>query len=359
MELYQANAQWKFRPDDERYPTVEAMHEAACAYRASAVERNDINLSTLRVQEVEGEVNLVGKGGVPSKLSNWAFGQVAKFAGAPADYLRKMPAADAATNLNRDLSARLMEKTLVNLLFHVQGGYRLRAFNSDQYARIWNNEVTQKLLDHYISQGWVPATPTFNQQSTGKDTALYVSDHDMFAFIVHPERVVREPGNPAGLLRGMIAINSEVGARKLVKLRFLFREMCGNHIIWGAEEVEQASVRHVGNIRERFQLWAVEATRYMDSSAADDEAKIQLAQRKLIAGTKEEVLDALFGKRSLPLSRKTIEAGYDAVVPDQDGRPNSYWGLAQGLTRHSQTIPYADQRTEVDKAAGRLLALAF
>jgi len=35
------------------------------------------------------------------------------------------------------------------------------------------------------------------------------------------------------------------------------------------------------------------------------------------------------------------------------------WGFMQGLTRYSQLEPYADARTAIDKAAGRILDFAF
>jgi hypothetical protein len=78
-----------------------------------------------------------------------------------------------------------------------------------------------------------------------------------------------------------------------------------------------------------------------------------------IGDTKESVLDKLFGMRSLVLTRKTLEAGYDAVNYAQDGDPRTVWGMVQGLTRHSQTVAYADARTAIDTAAGKLMEAAF
>ena len=86
---------------------------------------------------------------------------------------------------------------------------------------------------------------------------------------------------------------------------------------------------------------------------------VSRAMSTTIADTKEGVLDKLFGVRTLNLSRRTIEASYDAVVQDQDGSPNTVWGMAQGITRHSQTLPHADKRTALDSAAGKLLEFAF
>jgi hypothetical protein len=367
MELFSAHKQWATRPEDEHFTSLRGLYDATKRYADQAVERKDITLGSLSAVATDGEVQLVRAGGIPARLSNWAFGQVAKVAKAPADFLRELPAEKTADLLNLRLAQRARD-AVVNILFHQNGSLLVRAFTSDLYSRIWNYEVVDRLLE-YESNGWVPARPTMQAfidrgtdakgQPIEQSTALYASDHDMFAFITHPDRIIKEEGNPAGLLRGLIAINSEVGASKIKLIRFLYREMCGNHIIWGAEDVTEMSARHVGTVRDSFGVWAAEVKRYLDSSPNEDEAKVRDAKRKMIAGTKQDVLDALFGKRTLQLSRKLLTAGYDAVIPEQDGSPNSYWGMAQGLTRASQSIPFADERTKVDIAAGKVLALAF
>jgi len=35
------------------------------------------------------------------------------------------------------------------------------------------------------------------------------------------------------------------------------------------------------------------------------------------------------------------------------------WGFVQGATRYSQTIPYQDQRIAIDRAAAKVLDMAF
>ena len=270
------------------------------------------------------------------------------------------------------------------LLFHSNGSLLLRAITGEDYARIWNYEVAERLL-HLESQGWTPAKPdlrfdggdiascqacggTGNQEAgkcvqckgTGQALpALYASDHDMFAFVRNNSIRISEPGNPDGLQRGVIVSNSEVGAASLKLTRFLYREMCGNHIIWGASKVLEISVRHVGDARERWKGYEAEIKRYAEQSASDDEAKIARAKTVYIGATKEDVLDKLFGLRSLQLSRKTLDASYDAVVRAQDGDPNSVWGIVQGITRHSQTLPHADARADMDRAAGRIMEVNF
>lgn len=353
MEIFKAHDQWAKRPKDEQFTSIRSLYDATKAYAATAGEKQ-VKIGTLRTEVHEGAVKIFGKGGQPASLTHWSFGQLAARVGAPAGYLRNLPATLAAQNLNHGLAKRLQDdgEAEVNLLFHANGNLLLRALTSDKYSRIWNWEVAERLLD-LEAKGWTPATPDIRDRGDGR-LPLYASDHDMFAFIMRPDRVIREHGNPEGLKRGLIASNSEVGAGKIRLMRFLYREMCGNHIIWGAENVYEMAAAHIGDVRGRFAKWQVEIAKYLDESASDQEAKIQAAQTRRIAGTKDELLDALFGKR-LGISRKALEAGYDAVVPDEDGDPLTAWGMVQGLTRYSQQTPYADERMEIDKAAGKLL----
>jgi hypothetical protein len=391
MELFKASAQWANRPADERFEDLQSLYNATKAY-ADVAKEKDVPFSTIRTEAVDGDVQLVGKANVPAKLTHWAFGQLSRFVGAPADYLRTLPATLATQNLNHGLAQRAKDQAgsaIASLLFHVNGGLLLRAITSDKYARIWNYEVAERLLD-LQAKGWTPAVPDLRFDGgdpgqcqvcngTGGDISqenhglpivngcvqckgtgralpsLYASDHDMFAFVRNSQRVVKESGNDAGLQRGVIVENSEVGASSLKLTRFLYREMCGNHIIWGAENVLEIAVRHVGDARQRWGLYAAKIREYADASASEDEARITRAKSMRIGATKDEVLDALFGKRGLGISRKNLDASYDAVVPDQDGDPNTVWGFVQGVTRHSQTLGYADQRTMLDKAAGRIL----
>lgn len=360
MELFHANQQWAKRPEDERFTSIRALYNATRAYAETARERTDVRVDSLRVEAIDGNVQLIGKGNVPAMLTHWSFGQLCGRVNAPASYLRSLPATLAAQNINHGLAKKVMDAkdAIANLLVHVNGGLLLRAITSDKYSRIWNWEVAERLIE-MEARGWIPATPDIRRKSDDPNDphnfSLYASDHDMFAFIVHSDRVVKEAGNPLGLKRGLIAANSEVGASKLRLLRFLYREMCGNHIIWGAEDVVELSAVHVGDVRGRFDQWQIDVAKYLDESPTADEAHIAELKRTKIAGTKEELLDALFGKRSLGLSRKVLAAGYDAVVPDEDGDPLTTWGIAQGLTRHSQTLPYADERMTIDRAAGKLL----
>jgi len=360
-QIHAASHQWATRPADERFTSLEDMHAKTLQYRNASAEK-DVPWTDLRVEAQGDDLSLVGKAGIGARIAHYAFGQLAARIGAPAAYLRDLPATLAAQNLNFGLKEKV--SGWASLLFQRGEQLTLRAATSDKYERVWNHEVIARLIDLSQRQNLIPGRTTMGgaDNPDGNDLngvpsrSLYASDHDMFAFLMSDKQVVDPVGQP--LYRGIIVSNSEVGDRSLGVLGFWFREVCWNHIIWGAERLLEVRLNHIGEIRNRWIDATVSIRRYLDSSTSMEETKFkQLTAR--IAATKDEVLDTLFGKRSLGLSRKALEASYDAVVPEEDGDPRSVWGIAQGVTRYSQETTYADERFALDKAAGKLLDLNF
>ena len=70
----------------------------------------------------------------------------------------------------------------------------------------------------------------------------------MFLFLVDGNRSLDDPtdGSQAGLFRGFMLRNSDVGAAALSLDMFLFRAVCSNHIIWGFHHVAGFRRRHIG-----------------------------------------------------------------------------------------------------------------
>lgn len=360
MELYQANHQWAVRPEDEKFRTLEDMLTATQKYAAQARTR-EVPWNSLRVEADEKDL-VITRGGEGAKLTHFAFGQISQRVGAPAGYLRQLPTTLAAQNLNHGLKEKA-ETTQAQLLFHQNGGLVLRAATSEKYERIWNYEVIQRLIDLANSRDLEPARQTMNwsgepmtqEQIDGAQRSLYASDHDMFAFLMSRTTVVTDPTGST-LRRGIITVNSEVGDKRLSIMGFYFRDVCANHIIWGAEQIASIDLMHIGKIRERWAEATVRVRRYLDGAASLDESAFEQTLVR-IAADRDDVIDALFARKIG--TRKLLEASYDAVVEEQDGDPRTAWGFAQGMTRYSQSIPFADERTEIDRAAGKLLATTF
>lgn len=379
MNITSAHAQWANRPADQRFWTLNDLHAAVKNHRACAAEAS-LDMADLRVEAIDGRVEISGRAGTHAEITNFAFGQLSARAGAPAAYLQSLPATLAVQNINHGLKARA-DHGPARLLLHKNGGYYARAITSEKYSRIWNDSIAEKLLQ-LQDQGWVapPAYVPWNgcegietRIATAADAALsltikpgmtiapaglYASFEDMFVFLVQPGKVIAD-GSASGLMRGIIVWNSEVGKSTFGMQSFYFRGVCGNHIIWDAEDVKELRMRHVGLTDGRaFRNLEIELRTYANGSATLMEAKIENARTFQIANTTPEaVIDFVFAKKIL--SRADARKAFDAVQPEIDGAPNTAWGFAQGVTRISQNEQNADKRMELDRAAGKVLQVAF
>lgn len=75
----------------------------------------------------------------PVAPTHWSFGQLCTLVGAPTSYLRQLPAALSAINLQHGLLSHRAE--LVKTLETDTGRVELRAVTGPDYARIWDHEL--------------------------------------------------------------------------------------------------------------------------------------------------------------------------------------------------------------------------
>jgi hypothetical protein len=388
VNLFAANHQWSTRPADERFWTLSEAQESCRHYAETARESPiDVNAAPM-VYDEEGNLAFEVGGDRPAVLTHWAFGQVARLAGAPADYLRQLPVALARECIAAGI-AKTGEGQPKNLkaLVHSNGRSILRAVTSEQYARVWNHEVFERLVA-LEGAGWKvpPARPcgtddprsrkatkadistraangggvAVREGDTIAPAGVYASDHDMFAFLVN-ERYTIDDGSDGGLARGIFVSNSEVGAGALRVTCFYYRSVCGNHIVWGAKDIVEVKVRHVGQAMPRFVAEVTgQLDAYLSAGTAADRAVVARAKTVELGGDVESVLDRIFqiARRPSGMNTKHLAEAHQIAIEheDTDGNPYSVWGMVNGLTRLSQRIPYADERTLLDRFAGKLLS---
>jgi hypothetical protein len=362
MELMKAHQQWKTRPSDERFKSVQDMHTAVLGFK-DASGTAIVPTSSLRVEAVDNDLKLVGKMGVPATLTHWSMGQVCHHAGAPAAYIRGLPATLAAQNINHGLKAHTSLKDTSALLFHQDDGLTLRGAVSEVYKRIWNSDITQRLLKlQETNPNWKNPLGYANGQMGGElvPSGLYASDHDMFAFLVDESKTL--DGSPKGLNRGFFTWNSEVGGSSFGFMGFYYDRVCGNNIVWGAKDVFSTKIRHVGKADDKaFQQLAVQMVKYQESEGGQVETMIQKAKAFELGNTTEEILDKVFGmaqkQKSTELNKTRLTAAIETAQKREDryGNSNTLWSIVSGLTENSQDIPFMDERLKIDKAAGKLL----
>ncbi len=365
------SSEWFSRPDDGRYLSLSSLHEAVRT-RADRATARTVETRTLRVEasrdNAERLALTVPGQDEPIAPTNWSFGQMCSLVGAPASYLRQLPAPLAGINLQHGLLSHRAE--LVKTLEADDGRVELRAVTGPDYGRIWDHELVEA-VGRIAGNGtgdtrwkvpglldWSAMTHTPYVEVTKDTTTLYASDRDVFLFLVddtHPIEAGRLPnGDPDLYFRGFYCWNSEVGSKTLGIASFFLRAVCMNRNIWGAEGFEEISIRHSKFAGHRFAHQAAPAlARFANSSPAPFVSGIRAAREAVVA-RKDDDREAFLRKRgfSKPETEKII-----ATVLDEEGRPpESVFDFVQGITALARARPHQDARLELEGRAAKLMA---
>lgn len=371
MQLMDANREWSSRPDDERYETLETLGAAVHARHArSRSYKGDLSaLSVAAVPDGSGSDFRVRLGsGVEARPTHWAFGQLATSFGVPGGYLRTLPPALAMANFEHAMTVAKRVtadpqpvKVLIQSPTQSDAPARLMAVNSADYGRIWDDQVVA-LATHIRdrSDGTFHNPPDWS----GKPSGLYASDRDVFVFLVDGGSVLEEPGGfghrPSALHRGVILRNSEVGNGWFEAVAFLFRVVCGNHIVWDATDVARRRIRHNRLAPEHFDREAyrvaAEHTRSFDPRPAL--AGITRAMQFALPAPEGERVDWLTGLGQRAAKFTQAEAHSILATADQEeGGSDTLWRVVQGATSIAKRLPHADMATDLSRRAGALMRL--
>jgi hypothetical protein len=341
-----AHREWASRPPDERFASVHALYEAARARRQRLEERS-IETGTFRTEALDtDDLAICETSGRIAALTHWSFGQLATIAAAPPQYLRSLPAPIASDAINYGLQR--VSRDEHQLFAEDTAPWTVHAITSPRYARVHHDELASRVLDLGVAVGWLRAMP-------GREIPAPTQRPDMFLFLVDGNRDLDDPTDrtQSGLFRGFILRNSDVGAAALTLDVFLFRMVCGNHIIWGFQHVAGFRRRHIGaSIQDAWTTSLNDVRAALDADTADDRTRLQRAMTREIGPTREAVLD--LAVQRLDVSQKQAAEAY-SLADQFETNPRSIWGYVQGLTRLSQRTPWQDGRFALDRAASRLL----
>ena len=361
MELMQASHEWATRPYDERYLDLPSMHAEQVNRREHSrgitVPSRSLTCECVADSNHKGLV-VTGPNGHAYAPTNWAFGQLATRAGAPAGYLRTLPSEMAADCINYGLKvARDIEDVGV-LLYKNGGAPKLQAATGPAYGRIWNADITKGLMDRFgdgvTGQFRIPAEFGRRAPITKENTTLYAGDRDMFVFLADEDRRIEIPnrrrGRSGSLARGFFVWNSEVGSSIFGISTFLMDYMCGNHIVWGVEEFKELKIRHTSGAPDRFFREIAPALQtYANSSAVGVQQAIEDARSHKIA----EDLDAFLKARNFTAS--TI-GSMKLAHKLEEGRPiETRWDVVVAATAVARGIEWQDERVALERKAGLLL----
>jgi hypothetical protein len=352
--------QWATRPPDERFRSFDEL-EAAVATRRHASSVATWLPENIRVRP-DAAGDLVVTGGQVlhgARFSNWTFGQTCRLVGAPADFVGELPANLAADVLTHLLGQRREKHSdpLQVLIQDVPGQAPvLRAVTSEKYSRaIWDLDVVQmvrKLIDGTSFRNPL----AFAGGKFGGEVepgGLYASDRDVFLTVWdedHPIEVGDERFH-----RFALFWNSETGARTFGATLGLVRTICRNLILWGARDLIDIRLRHVGAIDLKV---ADEVPRILAALAVSDPSRErQVIQAAIGSQVAKNTTEAIVWLRDRGFSGRVARAAV-SLADQEEGGAGTIWQLVQGVTAHARSIPYRDQRAALERQAGGLLALA-
>jgi hypothetical protein len=364
------SSEWFSRPADERYLSLnelaQSVRDRAERSRTRVVESALIHVEASRTDTERLSLMLPGSD-TPLAPTHWSFGQLASQIGAPATYLRQLPAALAGINLQYGLTSNRAEQ--IKTLETHDGRVELRAVTGPDYGRIYDYELVEA-VQRIAGNGtgdtrWkVPgvldwSTGIYNPRVdiTQDTTTLYASDRDVFLFLVddlNPIEAGRLPdGSPDLYFRGFYCWNSEVGAKTLGMASFYLRAVCQNRNLWGVEDFEEITIRHSKYAANRFAHEAAPALlNFANSSPMPFVNGIKAARERIVAKTDEDRADFL---RRRGFSKAETGKIIDTVLAEEGRPPESIFDFVAGITAVARDKPHQDARLDMEAKAKKLL----
>ena len=371
--ISRVSTEWFSRPDDERFLSlgdlVLAVRARSERSRTRVVETALIHVEASRTDPERLLLMLPGAD-TPVAPTHWSFGQLAAQIGAPAAYLRQLPAALAGINLQYGLTSNRAEQ--IKTLETDNGRVELRAATGPDYGRIYDHELVEA-VQRIAGNGtgdtrWkVPgvldwSTGNYNPRVdiTKETTTLYASDRDVFLFLVDDMNPIEagklSDGSPDLFFRGFYCWNSEVGAKTLGMASFYLRAVCQNRNLWGVEDFEEISIRHSKYAASRFVHEAAPAlANFANSSAQPFVNGIRAAREKIVARSDEDRTDFL---RKRGFSKAETTKIIEAVLFEEGHPPASVFDFVQGITAVARARPHQDARLDMETKAKKLLGQA-
>lgn len=351
MELMQAYQQWKDRPEDERFETLSTLKASVEARRNRA---RQISVKPIDIEPIarDNDRIVLSLSGEPAIPTHWAFGQMAALAQAPAGYIRNLPAPLAVDCLNYGLRQRTQDKMMLLLDTKEDGSLTsMRSATSENYGRIWDIEavgIVEQIVAYTEGRFFNP------KEWSGRPSGLYASDRDVFMFMIDGGSMVDGGGERDQMNRGFFVWNSEVGAATFGLSTFLFREVCGNHIVWGAADVKTLKIRHNGLAPQRFAREAMPVLRtYVESSTKSTEDAVRRAKTYLLPNDREQRIEWVTQKGFT----KAEASGGIRVAEKEEGDSRTLWQVVNGLTAYAREYAFMDTRVALERKASKLMDL--
>ena len=363
--LTQANRQWASRPDDQRFTSMIDLTDF-CESQKNISAQKVVSSRSLEFAPDENDpvngLHLIGPEG-NLKPTNWGFGQIARHVGAPPAYLNTLPAFLAADNLNHGLKFG-SEISDMQLLYTRGNDPEFRAGTGANYGRIWNADIARAIKGKFgdgITGDWtVPGE--FGKAVTvdKRNTTLYASDRDMFIFLADETNRIEIPnrrdGKSGSLARGFFAWNSEVGNATFGLAKFYFDYVCQNRMVWGVDGFSEIKIRHTVSAPDRYLEEVMPLlTSYSHESAMPIVDLIKNAQTLRVDDLKDFAASRFSAKYK---SAKFVDSLSRVHILEENRPVETVFDVTTAMTAFARELPHADARVDLEREAGRIMALA-
>ncbi|ESQ87043.1 hypothetical protein [Asticcacaulis benevestitus] len=368
--ITRVSSEWFLRPADERYLSLSDLFTSVHGRSERSVTRT-VPSSQVRVEARTDDndtlsLHLPGSD-KPLVPTHWSFGQLAGLVGAPATYLRQLPAPLAAINLQYGLNSHRAEQ--IKTLEVDDDRVQLRAVTGPDYGRIYDHELVsavQRIAGNGTGDtrwkvpgvlDWTTHIYNPHVDITKETTTLYASDRDVFLFLVddlNPIEAGQLPdGSPDLFFRGFYCWNSEVGAKTLGMASFYLRTVCANRNLWGVEDFQEINIRHSKYASSRFAYEAAPALEtFANSSPTPFLNGIKAARSTIVAKTDDDRHDFL---RKRGFAKGETARIIETVLNEEGHAAASIFDFVQGITAVARTKPHQDARLEMEARAKKLL----
>jgi hypothetical protein len=375
QNLFDANRQWAWRPDDQRFLTLEDLAASVRDRKENSREYPAYKVVDLKPEYVSegplaGNLFVAKWGDRPVTFSNWSFNQYNSLVGGPnVGWLREMPAPIAAYALQASMEyrGRMGSDSLAKLYLSPPAVGALngdmRAITSTSYGRIFDAEVVTAVERVNRDGRWTVPLKAYQGKNSKLATTLYASDRDVWMFLVDETHPIEIDGET--FFRGFITWNSEVGASTFGLKTFLYRYVCQNRIIWDAVQVRSLAIRHTNKAPDRFLTEAAPVlAAYSEMGTLDLQESIRTVKGVNVAKDIKGAEDWLRARGlTQEASRSVVNlAELDGgAEPDGNGRvrstdPTNLWNLANGISAYARGVANQDERVALETKAGELMS---
>ena len=325
------------RTPDECFESFEALHRKCCDDREGSVDQ------WIRPPDIIVSLDLsLRDGGDEYGRNDWSFSQLCKMARVSKDTINRLSHKTASKALEETLPTS--EKPL-QLLTHDD---QIRSVHGVAYTRLWNADLLDVVQE--FASDFTPPQKAMDNTSTG----LYCGEQDMFAFLIDPTGWAEINGE--AFAPGFFLWNSEVGRRTVGIQTFWFQKVCQNHIVWDATEVVEFSRKHTANVRDGLNdiRSIIEDLIGKRDSRRDGFVEVMRKAMTEKLGDDADAVAKRLGSEGIP--RGLVK---DAMEIAQQQGGFTIFALVDALTKLSQRVQLAGDRTELDAKIGQLLNLVL